>query len=100
MAKTRTSHTRSHTDLNSWNFVIFLTLAFMLLVAVVGAITKGNTDITARAGSTISTCKIPSSCVSKSAICQKGTIIETADSFNTSGCSTNFRCVPSGWTCN
>lgn len=38
------------TDITSWNFIIFLTLAFMLLVTVVVAMQRVTTDIRSRAG--------------------------------------------------
>jgi hypothetical protein len=38
------------TDLASWNFVIFLTLAFVLLVVVLNAVTGMSTDLRSKAG--------------------------------------------------
>lgn len=37
-------------DLSSWNFVIFLTLAFILLVVVVAAMKNVSLDLRSRAG--------------------------------------------------
>lgn len=37
-------------DLRSWNFIIFLTLAFILLVVVLTAMTRLTFDIRSRAG--------------------------------------------------
>ncbi|MFZ5845192.1 MAG: hypothetical protein ACOY0S_01855 [Patescibacteria group bacterium] len=37
-------------DLASWNFVIFLTLAFILLVVVLSAMNKVSFDLRSRAG--------------------------------------------------
>ncbi len=38
------------TDLASWNFIIFLTLAFILLVVVLTAMNKVSLDLRSRAG--------------------------------------------------
>ncbi|MBI3559866.1 hypothetical protein HY087_01930 [Candidatus Gottesmanbacteria bacterium] len=37
-------------DLSSWNFIIFLTLAFVLLVVVLTAMKKVSLDLRSRAG--------------------------------------------------
>jgi hypothetical protein len=37
-------------DLSSWNFIIFLTLAFVLLVVVLSAMKKVSFDLRSRAG--------------------------------------------------
>lgn len=37
-------------DLSSWNFIIFLTLAFILLVVVVSAMKNVSLDLRSRAG--------------------------------------------------
>lgn len=37
-------------DLASWNFIIFLTLAFILLVVVLTAVKKTSLDLRSRAG--------------------------------------------------
>jgi len=37
-------------DLSSWNFVIFLTLAFVLLVVVLNAMNRVTLDVRSRAG--------------------------------------------------
>ncbi len=37
-------------DLSSWNFIIFLTLAFILLVVVLSAMNKVSLDLRSRAG--------------------------------------------------
>ncbi len=39
-----------HDDLASWNFIIFLTLAFILLVVVLTAVKKTSLDLRSRAG--------------------------------------------------
>lgn len=50
MARHRTSATFRRTDLSSWNFIIFLTLAFILLVVVLTAMNKVSLDLRSRAG--------------------------------------------------
>jgi len=37
-------------DLSSWNFIIFLTLAFILLILVLSAMNKVSFDLRSRAG--------------------------------------------------
>ncbi|MCX6791818.1 MAG: hypothetical protein NT149_02165 [Candidatus Gottesmanbacteria bacterium] len=37
-------------DLRSWNFIIFLTLAFILLVVVLSAMSRLTLDVRSRAG--------------------------------------------------
>ena len=55
MAKSRASKSVSRSlfrkeDLASWNFIIFLTLAFILLVIVLKAMTGVSQDLRAKAG--------------------------------------------------
>ena len=60
MAKRRTHRvsTRPH-DLKSWNFIIFLTLAFILLVVVLNAMNKVSFDLRSRAGLTCPQLTLP-----------------------------------------
>ena len=46
-------------DLASWNFIIFLTLAFILLVLVLSAMSKVSLDLRSRAGLTCPQLKLP-----------------------------------------
>jgi hypothetical protein len=46
-------------DLRSWNFVIFLTLAFILLVVVLSAMSRLTLDVRSRAGLTCPTLTLP-----------------------------------------
>lgn len=48
--KVRTSQSFIRKDLSSWNFVIFLTLGFILLVIVLSAMNKVSLDLRSRAG--------------------------------------------------
>lgn len=41
---------RAGTDLMSWNFILFLTLAFILLVVVLSAMSRLTFDVRSRAG--------------------------------------------------
>lgn len=51
MARRKTSATLFRkNDLSSWNFVIFLTLAFILLVVVVSAMKNVSLDLRSKAG--------------------------------------------------
>lgn len=52
MAKRRlvSKHAFLREDLSSWNFIIFLTLAFILLVVVLSAMKKVSLDLRSRAG--------------------------------------------------
>lgn len=51
MARRRTSAALFRkNDLSSWNFVIFLTLAFILLVVVVAAMKNVSLDLRSKAG--------------------------------------------------
>jgi len=49
MAK-RTSSAGKKNDFTSWNFILFLTLAFILMVVLLGAIGKTSEDLRTRAG--------------------------------------------------
>ena len=51
MAKRKVSHQEfiKH-DLSGWNFVIFLTLAFILLVVVLSQMTKTSFELRSKAG--------------------------------------------------
>lgn len=51
-AKKYTQHSskKIHHDLASWNFIIFLTLAFILLVVVLNAVNNVSYDLRSRAG--------------------------------------------------
>ena len=47
----KTSHTKTFRhDLSSWNFIMFLTLAFILLVVVLAAMRRLTYDVRSRAG--------------------------------------------------
>lgn len=48
--KVRNSAAFIRKDLSSWNFVIFLTLGFILLVIVLSAMNKVSLDLRSRAG--------------------------------------------------
>jgi hypothetical protein len=51
MAKRKMRSVRvQKTDLKSWNFILFLTLAFILLVVVLSAMTHLTFDLRSRAG--------------------------------------------------
>lgn len=54
MAKKSRSTTRTNTsslyDISKWNFVIFLTLAFILMVIVAITMSNVSRDVSARAG--------------------------------------------------
>lgn len=50
MAKNKSRKIKSFSDLSSWNFIIFLTLAFMLIVSVAVVLSKTSYDIRSRAG--------------------------------------------------
>ena len=60
MAKRRTHrvHTRPY-DLKSWNFIIFLTLAFILLVVVLNAMNKVSFDLRSRANNSCPALTLP-----------------------------------------
>lgn len=47
------------TDLASWNFIIFLTLAFILLVVVMTVMKKTALDLRTRAGQTCPVATLP-----------------------------------------
>ena len=49
MAKNTRKFTKK-ADFTSWNFVLFLTLAFILLVTLLNAISETSEDIRSRAG--------------------------------------------------
>lgn len=46
-------------DLSSWNFIIFLTLAFILLVVVLTAMNKVTLDLRSKAGLSCPTLDLP-----------------------------------------
>jgi len=46
-------------DLSAWNFIIFLTLAFILLVVVLNATNKIGLDLRSRAGLSCPTLTLP-----------------------------------------
>ncbi|MDO8451352.1 MAG: hypothetical protein Q7S76_00600 [bacterium] len=58
MAKRKKTHTKEYSvrDFASWNFIIFLTLAFILLVVVLNAMNKVSYDLRSRAGLV---CQVP-----------------------------------------
>ncbi len=59
MAK-RTGHSQSFKrDLSSWNFVLFLTLAFVLLVVVLNGMNRVSLDVRSRAGLTCPEVTLP-----------------------------------------
>lgn len=61
MVKRKSNSKRSlfHEDFSSWNFIIFLTLAFMLLVIVLTAMKKVSLDLRSRAGLTCPQLELP-----------------------------------------
>jgi len=63
MAKKQTrkpaSDSRGILDLSGWNFIIFLTLAFMLLVFVLSALKGVSQDVRTKAGLTCPTVLLP-----------------------------------------
>ena len=64
-AKTRNTGLFRTSDISSWNFIIFLTLAFMLLVAVVSAVNNTSSNITDTRTKAANECppvKIPKVC--------------------------------------
>lgn len=50
MAKRKTSTKTIKNDLSSWNFILFLTLAFILLVVVLTLMKNVTQDVRTRAG--------------------------------------------------
>ena len=58
MARRRTVRVR-RTDVASWNFIIFLTLAFILLVIVLSAMNRVSFDLRSRAGLTCPEVTLP-----------------------------------------
>lgn len=50
MAKRKTTRTFRAYDLGSWNFILFLTLAFILLVVMLNAMTNVAFDVRSKAG--------------------------------------------------
>lgn len=59
MARRITSAKRVKNDLSSWNFILFLTLAFILLVIVLTAMKNVSNDVRSRAGLTCPTVTLP-----------------------------------------
>ncbi|HUD19906.1 MAG TPA: hypothetical protein VMR81_05680 [Patescibacteria group bacterium] len=60
MAKRRTSRSNFKTeDFGSWNFVLFLTLAFILLVVLLSAMKGVSNDIRSKAGLICPTVALP-----------------------------------------
>lgn len=55
----RSSRNILKNDIAKWNFAIFLTLAFMLIVAVTYALNQSNFDIRSRASSGMPSCVNP-----------------------------------------
>lgn len=49
MARKKVSRKTKASDLSSWNFILFLTLAFILLVVVVNAMSDVSLDLRSRA---------------------------------------------------
>ncbi len=50
MAKRSAKSTSFKHDLSSWNFILFLTLAFVLLVVILNAMNRVSLDVRSRAG--------------------------------------------------
>ena len=73
------------TDLKSWNFILFLTLAFILLVVVLSAMTRLSFDVRSRAGLTCPEVTLP-----RAEDCSTGWIYKRDV---TTGCLTIF-CTP------
>lgn len=76
------------TDLTSWNFIIFLTLAFILLVVVLTAMRRLTFDVRSRAGLTCPQVTLP-----RAEDCASGWVYKrnAAD-----GCLSFFCNAPSG----
>jgi hypothetical protein len=52
------THNITH-DYSSWSFILFLTLAFILLVTLINAIEKTSNDLRTRAGLTCPRASLP-----------------------------------------
>jgi hypothetical protein len=59
MAKRIARKSKTTAEYKSWNFILFLTLAFILLVILLGAITSVSNDLQAKAGLRCATPKLP-----------------------------------------
>ena len=58
-ARRLSPNTKKLLDLSGWNFIIFLTLAFMLLVFVLSALKGVSQDVRTKAGLTCPTVLLP-----------------------------------------
>lgn len=76
MATLKTKKTVRSSDFTAWNFVIFLTLALMLIVGVTVALSN-TSDFRSKAGYNCPLAKIPQNC--------EGRIVHGTDSY---GCQT------------
>ncbi|OGG31589.1 hypothetical protein A3A63_02845 [Candidatus Gottesmanbacteria bacterium RIFCSPLOWO2_01_FULL_46_9] len=61
MAKRKTVRRRTfrREDFNSWNFILFLTLSFILLVVMLNAISQTTQDVRSKAGLTCPQVTLP-----------------------------------------
>jgi ABC-type lipoprotein release transport system permease subunit len=59
LMKKQTKDTKGILDLSGWNFIIFLTLAFMLLVFVLSVMRGVSQDVRTKAGLTCPTVSLP-----------------------------------------
>lgn len=59
MPKKITRTTPKKSDLSSWNFIIFLTLAFILIVVVLTMMKNVTQDVRSKAGLTCPTLTVP-----------------------------------------
>lgn len=55
----KTTQTKKLLDLSGWNFIIFLTLAFMLIIFVLSAMKSVSQDVRTKAGLTCPTVTLP-----------------------------------------
>jgi len=55
----QTHNTKNILDLSGWNFIIFLTLSFMLLVFVLSALKGVSQDVRTKAGISCPTVSLP-----------------------------------------
>jgi hypothetical protein len=59
MAKKQSQKQKNLLDLSGWNFIIFLTLAFMLIIFVLSAMKGVSQDVRTKAGLACPTVSLP-----------------------------------------
>ena len=84
MAKKRVAVKKFSTELSAWNFILFLTLAFILLVVVLTLMKNVTQDVRSKAGFACPTLTLP-----RAEDCATGWIYKR----NTDGCL-GFFCNP------